>query len=615
MAEASDAGLPYHVLARKYRPRDFATLVGQDAMVRTLRNAIESGRLAHAFMLTGVRGVGKTTTARIIARALNCVGRDGKSGPTVDPCGVCEHCTAITEDRHVDVIEKDAATHTGVDDVRELIEGVRYRPVSARYKVYIIDEVHMLSNNAFNALLKTLEEPPPHVKFIFATTELRKVPVTVLSRCQRFDLRRVPPDVLQAHFNRIAAQEKVEIAPEAVVLIARAADGSVRDGLSLLDQAIAHGAGVVDAAQVREMLGLADRGRIFDLLQAAFRGKAADSLAVLTDLYDAGADPVIVLQDLLDLVHWLTRLKITPEIAANAPDLERVRGREMIENLSMATLTRAWQMLLKGLQETLAAPSPIHAAEMALIRLCYAAELPAPADLVRQLQGNGAGGGPLRGNGSGDGGGTAVAGRGIGTAPGSGPVASAGGHGSAALARAPQAIDTAPAPRAEASRPEPRPEPKGFADVVALFESRREPVLVHHLVHHVHLVRCEPGRLEFRPVGKAPPNLAARVATLLGEWTGRRWVALVSNDPGEATLAEQRAAHDDARRAKAMEHPMVQAVLAAFPGAQLEAVRRRGEPEESAVPSLPPAPDSFDDGALPGTPDDYPVDEIPEGDL
>src|SRR5689334_22969163 len=334
MPEAKES-LPYRVLARKYRPVDFTTLVGQEAMVRTLRNAIASGRIAHAFMLTGVRGVGKTTTARIIARALNCIGTDGKGGPTVDPCGVCENCKSITEDRHVDVIEMDAASRTGIDDVRELIEGVRYRPVSARYKVYIIDEVHMLSEKAFNALLKTLEEPPPHVKFVFATTEIRKVPVTVLSRCQRFDLRRVPHETLVDWFAKVASAEKVEISPEALALLARAADGSVRDGLSMLDQAIAHGGGVVDAAQVRDMLGLADRTRVLDLFEKAMRGEAAAVVTALGEMHDSGADPAVVLQDLLELTHWVTRLKVAPEAAAGVADSERTRGMAMAAKLSM----------------------------------------------------------------------------------------------------------------------------------------------------------------------------------------------------------------------------------------------------------------------------------------
>ena len=374
----------YRVLARKYRPADFSTLIGQQALVRTLSNAIASGRLAQAYVLTGVRGVGKTTTARIIARALNCIGPDGTGGPTVDPCGVCEHCRAIAEDRHVDVMEMDAASRTGVGDIRELLESVRYRPTSARYKIYIVDEVHMLSTAAFNALLKTLEEPPEHVKFIFATTEIRKVPVTVLSRCQRFDLRRVDAETLSDHFRRIAETERVVVEDGALTLLARAADGSVRDGLSLLDQAIAHSGGpggsTVTEIQVRDMLGLADRALVFDLFDAVMKGDVATALTILGEQYTAGADPVVVLNDMLELTHWLTRLKVTPESVTDpmAAETERVRGRDMANRLSVAVLTRTWQMLLKAVGEARAATSPLQAVEMALIRLTYAADLPSP---------------------------------------------------------------------------------------------------------------------------------------------------------------------------------------------------------------------------------------------
>src|SRR5438552_14529093 len=356
-------------------------------MVRTMSNAIASGRIAHAFILTGVRGVGKTTTARILARALNCIGADSTGGPTISPCGECVHCRSIAEDRHVDVIEMDAASRTGVDDIRDLTEGVRYRPVSARYKIYIIDEVHMLSRNAFNALLKTLEEPPPDVKFVFATTEIHKVPVTVLSRCQRFSLRRVPVELLIRHYRQIAEAEGVEAEPGALALIARAADGSVRDGLSLLDQAIALSGRRVEETAVRDMLGVADRGRIFDLLQSVFRGDIAAALAQMGDLYREGADPLIVLQDLLDLSHFLTRLKLAPEAGSGDPVAEgdRERARPLAEKLSMPVLARAWQMLLKGLEEVQVAPSPIQAAEMVLVRLAYVADLPAPAELVRSV--------------------------------------------------------------------------------------------------------------------------------------------------------------------------------------------------------------------------------------
>ncbi|MBX6321707.1 MAG: DNA polymerase III subunit gamma/tau, partial [Rhodospirillaceae bacterium] len=377
-AGAATAGTPYRVLARKYRPVRLDDLVGQEAMVRTLLNAFASGRVAHAFILTGVRGVGKTTTARIIARGLNCTGADGSGGPTPNPCGVCESCRAIAEDRHVDVIEMDAASRTGVDDIRELIDSVRYRPVSARYKVYIVDEVHMLSRAAFNALLKTLEEPPPHVKFVFATTEIRKVPVTVLSRCQRFDLRRLDAETLARHFARIAEAEGVAISAEALALIARAADGSVRDGLSLLDQAMALAEGERGAAEVRAMLGLVDRSQLFDLVDAVAAADAKGALDRFGAMYEAGADPLSALQDLLDLIHWVTRLKLVPEIADSpvVSELERVRGRALAERLSMGDLSRAWQMLLKGIAEVQMAPAPVHAAEMVLVRLAYASGLP-----------------------------------------------------------------------------------------------------------------------------------------------------------------------------------------------------------------------------------------------
>jgi len=586
MAKATTAvgeQLPYRVLARKYRPVDFTTLVGQEAMVRTLRNAIASGRIAHAFMLTGVRGVGKTTTARIIARALNCIGTDGKGGPTVDPCGVCENCKSITEDRHVDVIEMDAASRTGIDDVRELIEGVRYRPVSARYKVYIIDEVHMLSEKAFNALLKTLEEPPPHVKFLFATTEIRKVPVTVLSRCQRFDLKRVPQEVLIAHFAKIAEAEKVEISPEALVLLARAADGSVRDGLSMLDQAIAHGGGVVDANQVRNMLGLADRNGVLDLFEKTMRGDSAAVVAALGEMHDAGADPVVILQDLLELTHWVTRLKVAPEAGANSADSERAQGLAMAQKLSMASLTRAWTLLMKGLQETLNAPSPARAAEMALIRLCYAADLPSPSDALKALQNGGMPAGATNGAGA--------------------PAPRPGGGGGAAAARVAAPVSAvAPQPAQDL------PAPKTFTDVVALLEERREARLVHHMMHHVHEVRCEPGLIEFRPEPSAPKDLAAKLSEFLGNITGRRWIASVSRDEGKPTLAAQKASRGDALRTQAENNAVVQAILKTFPGAKLETVRRKGE-ETSLVAGL----DAPMAGDEPPPAEDYPADDdIPE---
>ncbi len=585
MAQATkgpeDPAPPYRVLARKYRPVDFTTLVGQEAMVRTLRNAIATGRIAHAFMLTGVRGVGKTTTARIIARALNCVGPDGTGGPTVDPCGVCDNCKAITEDRHVDVIEMDAASRTGIDDVRELIEGVRYRPVSARYKVYIIDEVHMLSEKAFNALLKTLEEPPPHVKFLFATTEIRKVPVTVLSRCQRFDLKRVPQETLVEHFGKIAQAEKVEISPEALTLLARAADGSVRDGLSMLDQAIAHGGGVVDAAQVRDMLGLADRSRVLELFEKVMRGDAPAVVTALGEMHDSGADPVVVLQDLLELTHWVTRLKVAPDAAASTADTERAQGLAMAGKLSMASLTRAWTLLLKGLQETLAAPSPLRAAEMALIRLCYVADLPSPADALKALQ---------------NGGGVPAAG----ASPPPAPRGSGGGGAAARLA-------TQPATAVAAQAAPAMPAPRNFTEVVALFETRREARLVHSLMHHVHEVRCEPGLIEFRPEPKAPTDLAPRLSELLSQWTGRRWIASVSSAEGKPTLIQQKATKADDLRSSAENNELVLAILKTFPGAKLDMVRRKGE-QTSLVSGLGDIP-----AEEPPPAEEYPADDdIPE---
>src|SRR3954465_15019205 len=406
---AASAGTGYRVLARKYRPKDFSDLmVGQEPMVQTLTNAFETGRIAQAYMLTGVRGVGKTTTARILARALNYKTSEIDK-PTIDLRIPGDNCQAIMEGRHVDVIEMDAASRTGVNDIREIIEGVRYGPVVARYKVYVIDEVHMLSKSAFNALLKTLEEPPEHVKFIFATTEIRKVPVTVLSRCQRFDLRRIDSQTLVKHFNRVAEAEGVTVDPDAMALIARAADGSARDGLSLLDQAMALGGDRLDALQVRDMLGLADRARVVDLFEAAMTGRPRDALDILSDLHRSGADPVVVLQDLLDFTHFLTRFKVVPETASDpgTPETERVRGGELSGKLGMPALTRAWQILLKGLGEVQSAPVPFDAAEMVIVRLAYSAHLPTPADLIRQLQGSSApagGGTPAGQNGNGGGG-------------------------------------------------------------------------------------------------------------------------------------------------------------------------------------------------------------------
>jgi DNA polymerase-3 subunit gamma/tau len=570
----TEPGSAYRVLARKYRPQRFAELIGQEAMVRTLSNAIATGRIAHAFILTGVRGVGKTSTARILARALNCVGPDGTGGPTVAPCGVCEPCRAIAEDRHVDVIETDAASHTGVDEMRELTEGVRYRPVAARYKVYIIDEVHMLSKSAFNALLKTLEEPPPDIIFIFATTEIQKVPVTVLSRCQRFSLRRVPIEQLVAHYQRIAAAENIAVAPMALALIARAADGSVRDGLSLLDQAIALSAGAaIDEAMVRDMLGIADRHLVFDLFEAVLKGDAADALNRLAALYEGGADPVLVLQDLLELAHFLTRLKLTPEAGENDPTLAgaRERGLPLARQLGMPLLTRAWQMLLKGIGEAQVAPSPREAAEMVLVRLAYAADLPPPGDLVKALsEGREASPAP------------ALASRGPG--PGNGASAAI----PAAVNRGAAAVSARALPLAEPVAPGLAPSPTSFRELLDLFERRREAILRAHLYAHVHLVHFERGRVELRLDPGAPRDLINKVAQKLVEWTGQRWLVGIAPDGGETTMKEQEEAREHSIRGEAARHPLVRAVLDAFPGARIETVREIEAPAPDEAEPLEP---------------------------
>ena len=563
-ATGGGRGAAYRVLARKYRPRTFEELIGQEALVRTLTNAIASGRIAHAFMLTGVRGVGKTTTARIIARALNCIGPDGNGGPTITPCGVCDPCRAIAEDRHVDVLEIDAASHTGVDDVRELTDGVRYGAVAARYKIYIIDEVHMLSKAAWNALLKTLEEPPPHVKFLFATTEIRKVPVTVLSRCQRFDLRRVAGPLLVEHFLRVAGWEEVTLERDAAALLARAADGSVRDGLSLLDQAIALGGSAVTLSQVRDMLGLADRERVLDLFESLIRGQPAEALTRLGELYQVGADPLVVLHDLLDFTHTLTRFRAAPETANDPaiPEAERSRGLAMAGRLAMPALARLWQMLLKGVGEVQMAPAPQQALEMVLIRLAYTADLPTPGELARLLASPGVTSG---GSGGGEGSGG-----------GSGPAGS--GHRPQAFAAA-RAL-AAPLPAEAVSAPLPvaepavalAPDPADFPALVQLFADKGEMRLSGELFSAVHLVRLQPGYLEIRLAPQAPGNLGNRVAALLSDWTGHRWLVSLSQAPGQPTLAEQGTSAEAALRREAESHPVVCALMQAFPGARLGAV-------------------------------------------
>jgi DNA polymerase-3 subunit gamma/tau len=576
----------YQVLARKYRPETFADLVGQDAMVRTLKNAFAADRIAQAFLMTGIRGTGKTTTARIIAKGMNCTGTDGTGGPTTDPCGECEHCTAIMEGRHVDVIEMDAASNTQVSYVREnIIDTVHYRAASARYKIYIIDEVHMLSTSAFNALLKTLEEPPAHVKFIFATTEVRKVPVTVLSRCQRFDLRRIEPEDQVAMLRRIADTEGARITDDALALITRAAEGSARDATSLLDQAISHGAGETGADQVRAMLGLADRGRVLDLFDMILKGEAAGALTELSAQYAEGADPMAILRDLAEIAHWVSVIKVTPEAAEDptvGPD-ERARGLAMAEALPMRVLTRLWQMLLKALDEVAQAPNGMMAAEMAIIRLTHVADLPTPEDLVRKLQDGppppdpGGGGAPrsapapaARTEARGD----AMA------PPAPGPSGPSAGTGGAQRAFAAQA--------ALARYPT-------FEHVVELIRSHRDVKLLVDVENCVRLVAYQPGRIEFQPTDDAPRDLAATLGTRLQAWTGNRWAVTVVDLGGGTTIAETRDADAASLRDQAAAHPLVRAVLTRFPEARISDVRSPDAlQQEAEIEALPEVDEEWD---------------------
>ena len=564
----------YRVLARKYRPATFEELIGQGAMVRTLENAINTGRLAHAFILTGVRGVGKTTTARLIAKTLNCVGEDGQGDITATPCGKCDNCIAIAESRHVDIMEMDAASRTGVDDIREIIDSVRYAPVSARFKVYIIDEVHMLSKNAFNALLKTLEEPPPHVKFIFATTEIRKLPVTVLSRCQRFDLRRVDSETLIKHLSKVTAQEGVKIDDQALIMIARASEGSVRDGLSLLDQAIAHGGGDVSAEQVRDMLGLADRAKILDLIKAVMSGDAPQALSIFAEQFSLGADPAIILKDLAEVTHWLTRLRVTPDAGSDklTSEAELSMGRDMAQGLQIPQLTRAWQILLKGMDEVRVAATPMEAAEMVLIRLCYAADLPSPAELVKKLEGAelappaAIATEPRTPND---------------TTPVEAPVSDASQSAPQSAPEDPSQptmADTSSAqvlalqPNYEGSDIPDEPMPINFRGLVEMFERKKEAILALNLTDNVELVSFKPGVIELHDVGRIPPDLAARMRMCLQEWTATDWQVAIVRERGEATLKSQEDAATAARHKEAATDPLVQKTLEVFPGAKIISV-------------------------------------------
>lgn len=575
----SDAFPQYQVLARKYRPETFADLVGQDAMVRTLKNAFQADRIAQAFVMTGIRGTGKTTTARIIAKGMNCIGPDGNGGPTTEPCGQCEHCVAIMEGRHVDVLEMDAASNTSVNDIREIIDSVHYRAASARYKIYIIDEVHMLSNSAFNALLKTLEEPPAHVKFVFATTEIRKVPVTVLSRCQRFDLRRIEPEVMITMLRKIAAGENAEIADDALALITRAAEGSARDATSLLDQAISHGAGETSADQVRAMLGLADRGRVLDLFDMILKGDAAGALNELGGQYADGADPMAVLRDLAEITHWVSVVKITPEAADDptiSPD-ERSRGQQMAEALPMRVLTRLWQMLLKALDEVAAAPNAMMAAEMAVIRLTHVADLPSPEELVRKLQSTTppspaqtGGASPAPSSGA-----QAVhqaQTRMISNPNASGQTTALAHDQNAALARFPS-----------------------FEHVLELIRTNRDVKLLVEVETTLRLANYQPGRIEFVPTDRAPRDLAQRLGARLQLWTGNRWAVTVVNEGGAETVAEVRDAAENALRSEAETHPLVKAVLAHFPKAKITDIRTPQDiANEAHIEALPEVDDEWD---------------------
>ena len=571
---AASTATPYRVLARKYRPQTFDDLIGQEAMVRTLSNAFAAGRIPQAWILTGVRGVGKTTTARILARGLNYQPATGGGGPTVVMPMEGVHCRAIIESRHIDVLEMDAASHTSVDDVRQINDSVRYAPVSARYKVYIIDEVHMLSKSAFNAFLKTLEEPPPHAKFIFATTDIRSVPVTILSRCQRFDLRRVEAATLIAHLQRICTAEGIETDAEALSMIARASEGSVRDALSLLDQAIAYGGERIEAESVRQMLGLADRGRMIDLFEAVMSGDIAKALGELRAQYDQGADPATVISDLAGFTHFVTRLKVVPEAAqeGSVSLLERERGLAL-SILPMRELSRCWQMLLKGHREVLDAARPMAAAEMLLIRLAYAADLPTPDDAIKASESNPSGphGAPMLPRGGGGGGASASAARLI-----------------VANQQEPQRI-------VQTAQGMPVMRIERFEDLVALATEKRDIMMKRALESDMRLVRFEDGKLEFAPVADAPATLAAEIGRKLQDWTGRRWVIAISNEKGAETLREVAARETANQLAEAKSDPLVQAVLNQFPGARVIDVRENEQVEaDLASEALSPDGDEFD---------------------
>ncbi len=552
MAEVS------HVLARKYRPQVFADLIGQDALVRTITNAIMTDRLAHAYMLTGIRGIGKTSSARIIAKGLNCIGADGKGGMTPNPCGECLHCRDIAADSHIDVIEIDAASNTGVDNVREIIEGAKYNPVSARFKIYIIDEVHMLSKQAFNALLKTLEEPPERIKFIFATTEIRKVPITILSRCQRFDLRRLDEDVLAKHLANIAEKENVKFEEDALKLLARAGDGSVRDSLSLMDQAMTQLDANLTVEGVRKMLGLSDRTVLFDLYELIMGGQIAEALKTLAVQYECGADPFETVQDLLNLTHWLTRVKVVPTTAddVTVSETERVRGKALAEKLSMASLTAAWQMLLKGVQEVRLSDSPMNVLEMLIIRLAYLSEMPSPAQILEDIKKNGK-------------------------------------------------IEGIPLPKQENKNKEtasieikkntPVQETvadcgiKSLEQIVALARKAGERVLAFQIENCMRPVEVKSGLIKCVLTKDSSRDIIAKTSQFLTKQTGINWIVQTQVSGGGQTIQEQKESKQNALVAELKKTPVVGAVVQSFSGAKIEKIKPIKMAEET--------PDETDDSS------------------
>lgn len=554
----------YRVSARRYRPKTFSELLGQETLVQTLSNGIKQNRLPHAFIFTGIRGVGKTTTARLLARSLNCVGPDGQGTETITPCGACEHCRAIDEDRHMDVIEMDAASRTGVDDVREVIEMARYKPVSARYKVYIIDEVHMLSKSAFNALLKTLEEPPPHVKFIFATTEIRKVPKTVLSRCMRFDLRRLELDTLIDLFKKVCDTEKIQWDPQALAVIAKAADGSARDGLSILDQAMTTTSGHITLKAVQQMLGVMDKFHLLILFQDLQEGKIQKVLNTFTDLYKQGADPLSILKEILDITHWLTVLKVSPEMAEDPSlsDEEKAQGLSLAKNLSIPVLTRQWQILLRGIEETQYSPSSLQAARMVMVRLAYVSDLPHPQEIARFLEKNS--GGVVKKNPP------PVSN----LKPAEQPTISS----SPTPPSSPQTHRPLAAPKQEETPPALAPKaslPQTFAEMIELFQTHDEPLLYSQLLHDVRLVSYEPGKLSLNVSSQAPKDLVLRLTNCLKQWTGEAWIVTISQEKGQASMIEQQRFREEKQKEMVAQDPLVKGALETFPGATITAIKER----------------------------------------